>query len=185
MHPTVLDWVGRTLTAEHIAGKKVLEVGSYDVNGSVRPYIESLGPAMYHGVDAAPGPRVDQVVDCEQLSAQVGYSSWDVVITTEMLEHVRDWRACMLQLMYALKPGALLVITTRSPGFPYHPFPEDHWRYTNAQMRAILEAMGMDDITVVDDPEPGVFATGRRGGYQSPHIAWAALRKLDVDAVVR
>jgi len=187
MHPTVIDFVERTLTAEHITGKSVLEVGSADVNGSVRPYIESLHPKMYHGVDMAPGPRVDQVVDCELLSVTVGYGAWDVVISTEMLEHVRDWRACLLQLSYVTKLGGLLLITTRSPGFPYHPFPEDHWRYTNEQMRAILDALHFETITVEDDDpkaSPGVFALARRPLDEPlPHRPWARLRDIEIETV--
>jgi hypothetical protein len=187
MHPSVQDFVARVLTAEHIAGKSVLEVGSYDVNGSVRPYIESFGPKMYHGVDMAAGPRVDQVVDCEQLSVTVGYGAWDIVISTEMLEHVRDWRACMLQLSYVTKLGGLLLITTRSPGFPYHPFPEDHWRYTNDQMRAVLGALQFEILALEDDDKasPGVFALARRPFDEPlPHRPWAALRDLEVESAI-
>lgn len=183
MHPTAMDFCCRTLTAEIIADKLVLEVGSFDVNGTVRPHVESLNPARYLGVDASPGPCVDEVVDCEQLANHVGYGAWDVVITTEMLEHVRDWRACMLQLVYVVRPGGLLLITTRSPGFPYHPFPEDHWRYTNAQMRAIMGALELEVLTVEDDPEPGVFVLARRPDLSVVDNA-ARLQALSVESVV-
>lgn len=163
MHPSVLAWVERELAAEDVAGKRCLEVGSYDVNGSVRPHVESLGPAQYLGVDAGPGPRVDQVVNCEQLVQTVG-ADWDLVISTEMLEHVRDWRACLLQLAEAVTPGGLLLITTRSPGFPYHPYPEDHWRYTPELMADVLETLDLE-ATVQDDTDthsPGVFVFARK-----------------------
>lgn len=158
MHPSVLAWVETTLTAADVAGKSILEVGSFDVNGSVRPYLESLGPSRYLGVDAGLGPRVDQVVDCEQLVQTVG-SDWDIVISTEMLEHVRDWRTCLIQLVGAVAPGGVLIITTRSPGFPYHPFPEDHWRYTRDFMHEVMETLDLYS-TVLDDTDPyspGVF----------------------------
>jgi SAM-dependent methyltransferase len=185
MHPTAMDFVTRTLTAEHVTGKLVLEVGSYDVNGSVRPHVESLGPARYLGVDASTGPRVDMVVDCEHLATEVGYAAWDLVITTEMLEHVRDWRACMFQLASVVKPGGFLLITTRSPGFPYHPFPEDHWRYTNDQMRAILTALGLEILTLDDDPDPGVFALAQRTDISGLVGAGFRLQDLTVEDVIR
>lgn len=162
MHPAVQDFVTQALTAEHVAGKRVLEVGSYDVNGSVRPYIESLDPAEYLGVDAGPGPSVDRVVDCEQLCSQVG-NDWDIVISTEMLEHVKDWQTCMAQLAEAVTPNGHLIVTTRSPGFPYHPFPDDFWRFTIEQMTQILTTLGFVSLTVADDPQcPGVFGGGRK-----------------------
>jgi hypothetical protein len=176
-----MDWVCRTLNSDHVAGGDVLEVGSFDVNGSVRPYIESLGPRRYLGVDASPGPRVDRVVDCEQLTTEIK-GLWDVVISTEMLEHVRDWRTCVVQLAAMVKPGGLLLITTRSPGFPYHPFPEDHWRYTNDQMRAILDALGLEILTLEDDPDPGVFALARK---PTTPLDCAGLDDIDVEVVAR
>lgn len=186
MHPTAMDFVCRTLSAEHVAGKRVLEVGSYDVNGTVRPHVESLGPAEYLGVDAADGPCVDMVADCANLANAVGYAAWDVVITTEMLEHVEDWRACMYQLVAALKPGGVLLITTRSPGFPYHPFPEDYWRYTRAQMRSILNALGLHVLVIEDDPEPGVFALALRPvGHSVGNAEHDLLAGLSVESVVR
>jgi SAM-dependent methyltransferase len=163
MHPSVLDWVKRVLTTEHVSGRDVLEVGSCDVNGSVRPYIESLSPRQYLGVDTGPGPSVDWVVDCEKLSTEI-IGWWDVVVSTEMLEHVRDWQTCMEQLVGMVKPGGLLLITTRSPGFGYHPFPEDHWRFTVDEMDDILTFIQLEVLTVEDDPgmgSPGVFALAR------------------------
>lgn len=174
MHPSVLAWFEQTLTAEDVAGKSVLEVGSYDVNGSVRPHVESLGPSRYLGVDAGPGPRVDQVVDCMELVQTVG-ADWDIVISTEMLEHVRDWRTCLLQLVEALTPGGLLMLTTRGPGFPYHPYPEDHWRYTPEFMSDVLETLDIQ-ATVIPDTDrhsPGIFVFGRK-----PEGDWQPYRDL-------
>lgn len=160
----MLDFVQRVLKPEDVIRADVLEVGSYDVNGSVRPYIESCHPRTYLGVDAAPGPSVDRVVDCENLTGDVA-NQWDVVISTEMLEHVRDWQTCLEQMAQVTASEGLLLITTRSPGFPYHPFPEDHWRFTVDEMKQILVALEWDVITVEDDPGlgcPGVFALARK-----------------------
>lgn len=164
----MLAFVERTLTAEQVAGKRILEVGSYDVNGSVRPFIESLQPARYWGVDASPGPRVDQVVDCMKLVAEVG-DGWDLVVSTEMLEHVRDWRTCMYQLAAAMASDGLLLLTTRSPGFKYHPYPEDHWRYTLGTMDQILAALDLVGMGFDDPQAPGVFVVARKRSDWEPH----------------
>lgn len=180
MHPSVLEFVEQTLTAERVAGRRVLEVGSYDVNGSVRPYLESLEPAEYLGVDAGPGPSVDRVVDCEQLCSEVG-SDWDIVISTEMLEHVNDWQTCMAQLADAVKPNGHLIVTTRSPGFPYHPFPDDFWRFTIDQMTQILTTLDFVPLTVADDWQcPGVFGVGWKPFDWQP----TSLNSITVERVV-
>jgi SAM-dependent methyltransferase len=170
MHKSVLAWINTALTEEDIAGKRVLEVGSYNVNGSVRPIITAYHPSEYLGVDQAAGPGVDEVLDCSALIETFGAGSWDVVVSTEMLEHVRDWRACVRNLIHVVAPGGLLVITTRSPGFPYHPFPEDHWRYPVAAFERILANARLDQLNVRPDPEaPGVFVKARKPeGWRPP-----------------
>jgi hypothetical protein len=178
VHDSVLSFVERKLSATHVGSARVLEVGSCDVNGSVRPYIESLGCTVYTGVDKREGPRVDVVADCEQLTDAVGSGMWDVVISTEMLEHVTDWRACMRELVAAVAPNGYLLLTTRSPGFPYHPQPVDCWRYTKADMHTILTGVGLDVVALEDDePDtPGVLAFARKPHDWKPcGAAWADL----------
>lgn len=184
MHPTVLDFAQRVLQARDVEGLQVLEVGAYDVNGSVRPLVNALKPALYVGVDALDGPGVDVVVNCEHLAEAMGRSSWDLVISTEMLEHVRDWRACMTELVSVIAPGGLLLLTTRSPGFPYHAFPEDHWRFTRSQMFDILTALGLVTLSLEDDPEPGVLALARRPRSAS-QVTVDLLADIDADRVKR
>lgn len=178
MHESVLQWVGETLMSADIAGRSVLEVGSYDVNGSVRPTVLALEPASYTGVDQSAGPGVDQVVSAVDLVAKFGAGSFDVVISTEMLEHVEDWRPIVAEMVNVLAPGGLLVLTTRSPGFPYHPYPVDTWRYTVDGMGQILAAAGLVARELVSDPQaPGVFAIARK-----PHD-WQGINSTPFDAV--
>jgi SAM-dependent methyltransferase len=177
MHGSVMAWVRQALTGPEVAGRRVLEVGAQDVNGSVRPDVEALGPAVYLGVDQALGPRVDQVVDATQLYATFGRDSWDVVVSTEMLEHARDWRGCLANMVSVLRPGGLLVLTTRSPGFPYHGFPEDHWRFPVTTMGRIIAEVGIQQLELIPDWDcPGVFCKARK----QPGWTWptAALRHL-------
>jgi 2-polyprenyl-3-methyl-5-hydroxy-6-metoxy-1,4-benzoquinol methylase len=95
-----------------------LEVGARDVNGSVRPLVEAHLPASYIGLDIEVAPRVDEVLDARHLIRRFGRDSLDAVISTELLEQVRDWRATATNMKAVLKPGGLLLITTQSRGFP-------------------------------------------------------------------
>lgn len=172
MHASVMRWFSAALAPSEVAGRRVLEVGSYNVNGSVRPLVEAHGPAAYLGVDQTPGPGVDRLVGCADLVSTFGPGSWDVVISTEMLEHVEDWWECVAQLCEVVATGGLLVLTTRSPGFPYHPYPIDTWRYPVPVMRDILDAAELTPLLVVDDPDPkspGVFAMATKPeGWAAP-----------------
>jgi hypothetical protein len=164
-HPSVLVFVPTCLSRSEVEGKRVLEVGSYDVNGSVRPLIEEYLPASYLGVDMAPGPRVDEVVDCTGLVDRFGEGAFDVVISTEMLEHVADWQASLYNLLMMVADGGLLVVTTRSAGFPYHPHPEDNWRYSVDAFARLLKLAGFETLTGIADPDPyspGIFWKARK-----------------------
>ena len=159
MHESVMTWTAEVLSRSSIAGRTVLEVGAYDVNGSVRPIVEALGPASYIGVDQSEGPGVDHVCDAIALTDEYGVDAFDLVICTEMFEHVQAWEPVLVELVRVLSPGGLLLITTRSEGFPYHPYPIDAWRYSEAGIREMLEACNLRVVVLESDPQaPGVFA---------------------------
>lgn len=159
--PSCLAFGTRMLTSELVAGRKVIEVGALDVNGSLRSHVKALGPTSYLGVDMQSGPGVDEVADASQLVSRYGPESFDLVITTEMLEHTRNWPEIVSNLKRIVRPGGHLLVTTRSPGFPYHAYPYDFWRYEPDDMRAIFG--DLDVITIESDPaSPGVFMLARR-----------------------
>lgn len=187
MHNSVLTWVALSVGEFDVAGQRVLEVGSYNVNGTVRPLIERYSPQRYLGVDASAGPNVDEVVECGQLVDHFGESSWNMVISTEMLEHVRDWKDCLENLIKVVAEDGLLVITTRSPGFPYHPFPEDHWRYPLRTMGKIIDASRLKIELIDNDPQcAGVFVIARKPPeWKWPTDPWAGIELPGVDGRVK
>ena len=81
----------KVLKTEDVAGKSVIEVGSIDYNGSLRSNVEALGPSKYVGVDFEMGPGVNQICLAEELISTFGQESFDVLISTELMEHVQDW----------------------------------------------------------------------------------------------
>jgi glycosyltransferase involved in cell wall biosynthesis len=172
LHGSVLGFFAYgALQTREVANRDVLEVGSLDVNGSVRPMVESRGPRSYLGVDVVDGPGVDRICDAKELLAAFGPDAFDVVISTEMLEHVDDWQRAVAAMVGVLRPGGILVVTTRSPGFAYH-HPPDRWRYTQPAMAEITERVGLELLVLMDDPEfPGVFWKARKPeGWRAPAI---------------
>jgi SAM-dependent methyltransferase len=128
-HSSCLDFGRQNILYSDVHGKFVLEVGSMDVNGSLRPIVMQLNPAKYVGVDLDLGPGVDEICASENLIERFGRNSVDLLITTEMLEHVRDWRSVVHNLKHVVKPGGVLLVTTRSRGYPLHGYPSDYWRF--------------------------------------------------------
>jgi len=127
---------------------EVLEVGSRNVNGSARAFCAPRS-SRYVGCDLEAGDGVDVIADATRLTAVFPPESFDVAITTEMMEHVPDWPSAWAELMAVLRPGGLLILSTRSPGFPLHSYPGDFWRFTADDIRGILEGVG--DILHLDD----------------------------------
>jgi SAM-dependent methyltransferase len=159
MHDSVLAWADRTTKklALRSAGP-VLEVGSCNVNGSVRQFFGK----DYIGVDIEEGPGVDVVVSPVHLPFP--NQQFAVVVSTEMLEHAAFPALVLSEMRRVLKSGGTLLLTTRSEGFPFHN-PPDYFRYSVDQMRDLLTWLGFDRISVEVDSDPrhpGVFAVARK-----------------------
>jgi SAM-dependent methyltransferase len=91
------------------AKKRVLDCGSLDINGRNRDYFFDCG---YTGVDIAPGKNVHVVSKIHELAYPPEH--FDVVISTEMLEHDRFWKQSLDKMVKLLKPGGLIIITAAS-----------------------------------------------------------------------
>ncbi len=157
-----LSFAQSQLRESVVAGARVLEVGSCDVNGSVRSIVARHAPTSYVGVDIKAGPGVDVVCPAGKLVEQFGARSFEVVISTEMLEHVADWQVAVAEMKAVLRKGGRMILTTRSPGFQLHGYPADFWRFTMDDMRMIFA--DFNDLLVTSDrPEsPGVFVSGTK-----------------------
>lgn len=143
------------LKRKEIEGKRVIEVGSRDVNGSIRPLIESYNPQDYIGVDIIKGPGVDAICLAENLVSEFGEQSFDVVISTELLEHVRDWKLVIHNIKHICKTDGIILLTTRSYGFSYHGYPNDFWRYEIEDMKYIFQDCNIQKVD--KDIQKGVF----------------------------
>lgn len=150
-----LSFVYENLPSKAITGRRVLEVGAYDVNGTCRKDIVKHLPSLYLGVDMRHGPNVDAIIDVYELEHRFGRESFDVVVNTEMMEHVTDWREAINNMKSVVKVGGYLAITTRSVGFVYHGYPVDWWRFSIEDMTEIFSDYKI--LALQSDPiAPGV-----------------------------
>jgi SAM-dependent methyltransferase len=157
-----LQFFIETMKPSEFNSKQVLEVGSRYVNGSIRPLIENfLSPTKYVGVDITPGKMVDVILPAEKVLEYFGPESFDAIISTELLEHVTDWRFVINGLKTTLKSGGYMYPTTRSKGMGYHGYPFDFWRFEIEDMKNIFS--DFDILKLQEDPEdPGVFLKVRK-----------------------
>ncbi len=163
-HIACNEYVTSRIKEEYIRGKSVLDIGSCDINGSMRSYISQYNPSKYMGIDVNACdhenhpygiPCVDKVCDAVNVLETFGPESFDFILSTEVFEHVEDWKASLINLKGALKRGGFAILTTRSIGFPVHCEP-DNWRYSLKNIRNMFSDFLI--IHIAHDPQfPGVF----------------------------
>lgn len=108
--------------AERITGN-VLEVGSFNVNGSVREVLP-----ITIGVDFREGKDVDMVVDVVKLASTFGENAFDCVVSCDALEHMEHFHESLANMWAVLKPGGVLLLTMANPKKGLHGYPHDYHR---------------------------------------------------------
>jgi SAM-dependent methyltransferase len=102
MHPSnraFWEFCAKTY-GESFRGASVLELGSYNINGSIR---EHFRDCVYVGVDWRAGPDVDVVSIVHELA--LDSESFDTVVSALMLEHDPYWDRSLETMARLLKPG--------------------------------------------------------------------------------
>jgi SAM-dependent methyltransferase len=99
-----------------VSGADVIEIGSYDVNGSVRDIFKTA--EKFVGVDLTEGPGVDVVAFGHEIDHPDG--SYDISVSGECFEHDPHWKASFENMVRLTRPGGLVVFTCASHGRPEH-----------------------------------------------------------------
>lgn len=161
MHGSVMHWLAdRATVLPDLDQAVVLEVGSYDENGSARTIFQQRVFA-YWGIDARDGRGVDAVMLAHDL--RLNDNQFDLVICTEMLEHdARPWLS-LPEMARVMKRGASLLLTARgfdeyAGCYGRHDCPKDYWRYNPASFEVLFDWAKLRPVEIIPDPEvPGVF----------------------------
>lgn len=173
MHNSVMDFVERQAIRSCHEGYRVLEIGSKDVNGTPRSAIIPRCPnGFYIGLDIRVGDGVNLLCDITQPIDKLPhelFTFWSMIVCTEVLEHVYDWKSAVENIKYLSSPGTIVIMTTRGPGFARHDHPGDYWRFTSELFKAIWS--DFETIECIDDPEmSGVLYCGIRPNPLANHM---------------
>jgi len=113
----------------------IIDIGSYDVNGTFKPYFDKP-KWKYFGVDIAAGPNVDKVLE-DPYNWDIK-EKFDVVISGSTIEHVPDMKRWILEIPKIIKPKGLVVI--QAPfSHGEHRHPVDCWRIVRDGMEWLLK----------------------------------------------
>lgn len=117
-HPEQVGYFSAVAQANQslISAGSVLEVGSYDVNGTIRSIFSES--SLYLGIDLTPGPGVDHVGYGHEYDGADG--AFDLSISGECFEHDQNWVATFTNMARSTRPGGLVAFSCASRGRPEH-----------------------------------------------------------------
>ena len=118
MHDRVSNFLAK-VKAKHpdcFNNRKVLEIGSFDMNGSPRQLFTNC--PFYIGVDCVEGKGVDLVSLAHDVHFITGF--FDTIISTEVLEHDLHWKKTLKNALRMLKVGGYLILTFATGNRPKH-----------------------------------------------------------------
>jgi SAM-dependent methyltransferase len=126
MHDTAFA-LGRTAIQTYLGatGGVLLEIGSADVNGTLRD--QAPPGTHYIGADVEVGPGVDIVV-APSKPLPIADETVDLAISTSVFEHDPFFWETFLDLLRVLRPGGYIYVNAPSNG-AFHRHPTDQWRF--------------------------------------------------------
>lgn len=117
MHTGNVDWLRdvNTRFSQDLRGKKLLELGALNINGSARSYLEV---GRWIGIDQIAGADVDIV--CKAAETKFEIAEFDLILCTSMLEHDPNWSASISWNVQWLRPGGLFLLSWGAEGNQWH-----------------------------------------------------------------
>jgi SAM-dependent methyltransferase len=117
MHTEAIHFITfvKSILKYYFENKKVLDVGSGDINGNNRFLFENC---EYNGNDIIEAPNVTIVSRTKDLPFE--NDIFDTIISTECFEHDPSYKESLIKIYDMLKPGGLFFFTCASIGRPEH-----------------------------------------------------------------
>lgn len=111
--------------------------GNRPYQSIVAPYVET-----YIGVDLPENKTADVHISADG-KIQMSEKSIDLVLSTQVLEHVTNPSAYLLEAHRILKDDGLMILSTHGY-WMFHPDPTDFWRWTSTGLKKIVEEAGFE-----------------------------------------
>jgi SAM-dependent methyltransferase len=143
----------------------VLDVGSYDVNGSYK-HLFVGNKYIYTGLDMEKGPNVDLVLEKPYDWDNIATDQFDIVISGQAFEHIEFFWITMTHMARVLKKDGLLCLIAPQ-GFGEHRYPVDCYRFFSDGMVALARYVSFETLHAHTNCAPG----GNPAGWYSETCA--------------
>lgn len=162
IHPSLRDFTyldcrrRAELIAEQAAKLPTNARSLLDVGGKGKPYacFFSGRVASHYVLDVAPAYSVDVVGDARKMP--FANASMDVILATQVLEHIPEPVAVIAEIHRVLKPGGTLLLSVPAI-FPQHGSPGDYWRYMPQGLEWLLRDFQSVNVRGEAGTVPSIF----------------------------
>jgi SAM-dependent methyltransferase len=152
----------------HASNQRTLDIGAQ--NG---PYA-ALFPRRV-ALDVQRGVGVQIIGDAQLLG--IRDASFDVVLCTEVLEHLPEPQRAIDEMFRVLTPGGQLLLTTRFL-FPIHDAPHDYFRFTKYGLRHLLRRFEIVTLEEETDAVGTIAVLLQRLGMQAETLHRTSFRAV-------
>lgn len=117
-------------------GKKV---DILDYGCGVKPYYHIFGSHInkYSGVDVGNNPYADDLIQPGE-ALRYGDNTFDIVLSSQVLEHVEDVNQYLMEIKRVLRPGGFVLLSTHGT-WQYHASPYDYQRWTSMGLKTLMK----------------------------------------------
>ena len=149
-----MEWFANTYI-ENANQLDVLDVGSFDVNGSYKSIFIEREVKSYTGLDMVDGPNVDIVPKSAYKWREIKTESYDVVISGQALEHVEFFWVLFSEMVRVTKKGGIICVIVPN-GFDEHRYPVDCWRFFTDGMIAMARYFKLEIMNAHTNSAPSI-----------------------------
>jgi SAM-dependent methyltransferase len=136
------EFTHRQLAARLRPAMIVLDVGCGEQ--PLRTRVEEAG-GCYSGADVAQNTRATVDYLCPITALPIASDSVDLILCTEVLEHVPETQPALRELARVLRPGGVIILTTPLL-YPLHEEPHDFVRLTPFQIERCAVEAGLETM---------------------------------------
>lgn len=168
MHAEAREWIVASILAHGGPPiSSVLELGSQDINGSIRPFFGA--GCRYVGIDVFDRPGVDWVGLAHDYPER-GWNGeeFDALLSTECLEHDPYWKQTITANAALVRVGGLVAITCASYKRPPHgvdhdtPTPGYYRNLGEQELWPVLTEAGIEGHFKTARGGEDIYFAGRR-----------------------